>query len=125
MMQINKTYFKIFLVLSVLYLAFQTKTWTNVSGNIYVGDDNSYYGYVSTIVNDFDFDLSNNQVIGHAGISSKTGRVTVVHPIGTSMRFDLDESMVRFFDPQTESALPVPDSIGIGTERRLAEDISG
>ena len=49
------------------------------------------------------------------GAPTKTDR-DAGHPIGTSMRFNLDETMVRFFDPQTETALAVPDDTL--TERR-------
>ncbi len=81
----DKTFLKIFLLLTILYLAFQTKPWTSVKGNIYVGDDNSYYGYISSMVNDFDFDFSNNEVIGYNQISPVTGKIVLEHPIGTSI----------------------------------------
>lgn len=81
----NNSYFKIFLLLTILYLSFQTKPWTNIVGEIYAGDDNSYYGYVSSIVNDFDFDFSNNKVIGTGEISPITGRIVSLHSIGTSV----------------------------------------
>jgi multiple sugar transport system ATP-binding protein len=43
---------------------------------------------------------SNNETIVHI----RAGR-GVNHPIGASIRFNLDPTMVRFFDPHTESAL--------------------
>jgi len=84
MVKIN-SFFKIFLLLTILYLGFQAKPWANVNGNIYSGDDNSYYGYVSSLVNDFDFDFSNNEITGSSGISGLTGKVVLAHPIGTSV----------------------------------------
>jgi multiple sugar transport system ATP-binding protein len=32
----------------------------------------------------------------------------VVHPINAPVRFDIDPQMVRFFDPKTEAAIPLP-----------------
>ena len=81
----SRSFFKIFLILTILYLAFQTKPWTNIAGNIYGGDDNSYYAYVSSLVNDFDFDFSNNDIHGDVKISPVTGKVVLAHPIGTSL----------------------------------------
>ena len=81
----NKTFFKLFVILTMLYLAFQVKPWGSVSGAIFSGDDHSYYGYVSSFVNDLDLDFSNNQLSGHSGLSPVTGKIVVGHPIGTSI----------------------------------------
>lgn len=82
----SSSYFKAFLLIALLYLGFQMKPWTSVVGNIYSGDDNSYYGYVSSVVNDFDFDFSNNGVYRDSkNVSPVTGRVILEHPIGTSV----------------------------------------
>ncbi len=81
----NKTFFKLFIILTLLYLAFQAKPWGSVSGAIFSGDDHSYYGYVSSLVNDFDLDFSNNQLSGHSGVSPVTGKIVIGHPIGTSI----------------------------------------
>ena len=32
----------------------------------------------------------------------------MVHPINAPVRFDIDPQMVRFFDPKTEAAIPLP-----------------
>jgi len=61
------------------------KPWASVVGNIYNGDDNSYYAYVSSIVNDFDLDFSNNETKEMWGVSAKTGRIISGHPMGTSV----------------------------------------
>jgi hypothetical protein len=81
----NKTFFKLFILLTLLYLAFQTKPWGSVSGAIYAGDDYSYYGYISSLVNDLELDFSNNELSGHSGVSSVTGKIVIGHPIGTSI----------------------------------------
>ncbi|MBN3040911.1 MAG: hypothetical protein JW867_07270, partial [Candidatus Omnitrophica bacterium] len=84
-MNYDKLFLKLFISLSLIYIAFMVKPWANVSGNIYPGDDNSYYGYTSSIVNDFDFDFANNQLSGHGGLSPATGKIQLYHPIGTSL----------------------------------------
>ena len=84
-MKLNKNYFIIFLSLTLLYLFFQVKPGTSLTGNIYSGDDNCYYGYVSSLVNDFDYDFSNNEIETYFGISKVTGRIVVKHPIGISI----------------------------------------
>ena len=74
----------IFMIMTLLYIAFAVKPWTSLAGNIYSGDDNSYYGYASSIVNDFDYDASNNFVEGSiGGVSEKTGKLILSHPVGT------------------------------------------
>jgi multiple sugar transport system ATP-binding protein len=32
----------------------------------------------------------------------------VVYPINSSVRFNVDPQMIRFFDPKTEAAIPLP-----------------
>jgi hypothetical protein len=81
----HKLYFKIFLALSILYILFQIKPGTTLSGNIYAGDDQSYYGHTASLVNDLDFDFSNNDVVSAFGVSAVTGKIVLAQPIGTSL----------------------------------------
>lgn len=85
MLDSRKLYFRIFLVLTIVYIFFQIKPGTSVAGNVYAGDDQSYYGYINSIVNDFDLDFSNNDTGVHYGVSSLTGRIILPHPIGVSI----------------------------------------
>lgn len=78
-------YFKIFLLMTIIYIMFVNKSWTSVVGNLYVDDNNSYYGYVASIVNDFDFDMSNNEVVSNFAVSESTGKLVLQHPIGPSI----------------------------------------
>lgn len=81
----DAAFLKIFLVLTILYIMFLAYPSGSVIGNLYSGDDNSYYGYVSSIVNDFDLNFYNNEVVGGSfKINSETGALTSMHPIGTS-----------------------------------------
>lgn len=77
-------FFLLFLFFSLLYLSFQAKSWKNINGDIYGWDDESYYTYASSIINDFDYDLDNNGFkVPH--YSPLTGKVVSYHPIGTGI----------------------------------------
>ncbi len=63
-------------------------------------------------------DLHGAYTVLHLTLDGKSAE-TVVHlradrqadyPIGTPLRFDLDPQLVRFFDPQTENAIALPDA---------------
>lgn len=83
-----RLFFKVFLLMVLVYTLFVTKPWTNVSGFIYGGDDHSYFAYTNSLVNDLDLDFSNNDYNDYKEISSeftKTNRIINPHPIGTGL----------------------------------------
>ncbi len=81
----HRLYFRIFLGLAILYILFQIKPGTTLTGSIYAGDDQSYYGHTASLVNDLDFDFSNNEVFSAFGVSPVTGKIILAQPIGTSL----------------------------------------
>jgi len=81
----DASFMKIFLILSIIYIMILSYPSGSIMGNLYTGDDNSYYGYVSSIVNDLDLNFYNNKVEGGSfEINPETGALVSMHPIGTS-----------------------------------------
>ena len=74
-----------FVLFLLLYLGFFAKSWFSVSGNIYDGDDCSYAGFVMSLANDFDVDLSNQDLFVKISPNPVTGKAQIGHPIGTSI----------------------------------------
>jgi hypothetical protein len=81
----DAVFMKIFLFFTIIYMLFLTDPFGSIVGDIYSGDDNSYYGYISSLVNDFDLDFSNNKLVGIEEVSPVTGKIISPHPIGTSI----------------------------------------
>ncbi len=85
-----KTFNKIFILFTLLYVLFFVKTWGSVTGNIYSHDDVVYYAQTASLVNDFDIDIKNN--LGpysniYLGISPKTGRIMSYQPLGPTLLY--------------------------------------
>ena len=65
-----------------------------LTGTVYASEMSGAYNILHV-------DIGENEIV-----HIRADRV-VDHPIGTQVRFNVDESMVRFFNPQTEAAIPL------------------
>jgi len=81
----NYLFFKIFIILIILYILFQNKSWTNVQGNLYHRDDYGYFGHVTSWANDFTLNYSNDDLPGIKDVSDVTGKIINYSPVGTSI----------------------------------------
>ncbi len=57
----------------------------------------------------------NGQHAGASDIQHLRASRDVIYPLNAPVRFDIDPTMVRFFDPKTEAAIPLP--VGAGALR--------